>query len=53
MEILINFIFYLVVCLLFTDLAFFIVRKFMAFANSLIHTKFNFDIAKVKVRSDL
>ena len=36
------FISYLVIILCFTDLAFFIIRKVLRFAESLINTKFNF-----------
>ncbi len=41
-----EFIFYLTVCICFTDLAFFVFRKFLCFAESLINMKFNF--GKVK-----
>lgn len=43
-----EFIFYLTISLCFSDLAFFIIRKFLRFAESLINTKFNFGKIKLK-----
>lgn len=37
-----KFIFYMAISLVFADLAFYIIRKYLNFAESLINTKFNF-----------
>lgn len=42
MEEITQFIFYLAISLCFSDLAFFIIRKFLRFSESLINSKFNF-----------
>lgn len=42
MEAILQFIFYLTICLCFSDLAFYVIRKMLRFSESLINTKFNF-----------
>lgn len=42
MEVITQFIFYLTICLCFSDLAFYIIRKTLRFSESLINTRFNF-----------
>lgn len=48
MEEILEFAFYCAICLVFSDLAFFIIRKFLKFSESLINTKFDF--GKIKIR---
>lgn len=48
MNTILEFLFYLVISICFTDLVFYIMRKFISFSESLINTKFNF--GKVKIR---
>jgi hypothetical protein len=48
MNVISEFIFYLVISICFTDLVFYIMRKFIRFSESLINTKFKF--GKVKIR---
>ncbi len=48
----IKFIFYLTICLCFSDLAFYIIRKMLRFSESLMNTKFDFSKLKVKVKGD-
>ncbi len=50
MDITTQFIFYMAVSLCFADLAFYIIRKFLRFSESMINTKFNF--GKIKVKGD-
>lgn len=52
MEAITKYLFYLTVCLCFSDLSFFIIRKVLRFAESLINTKFDFSKLKVKVKGD-
>lgn len=52
MNIILEFIFYLTICIVFTDLAFYIIRKFLRFSESMINTKFNFGKLKVNVKGD-
>lgn len=53
MENITQFIFYLVISLCFSDLAFFIIRKTIRFSESLINTKFNFGkISLKKMKGD-
>lgn len=42
MEVTLKFIFYITLCLVFSDLSFFIMRKVIRFSESLINTKFDF-----------
>jgi len=46
MELTGQFIFYMTLTLCFSDLSFYIVRKFLRFSESLINTKFNFNKIK-------
>ncbi len=48
MDVLLEFVFYCVVCLVFSDLAFYIIRKVLRFSESLINTKFDFGKIRVK-----
>lgn len=52
MELTGQFIFYMAVSLIFADLAFYIIRKFLAFSESLINTKFNFGKIKLNKKGD-
>lgn len=47
-----QFIFYLTICLCFSDLAFFIIRKSLRFSESMINTKFNFGKIKVNGKGE-
>lgn len=47
-----QFIFYLIISLCFSDLAFYIIRKSIRFSESLINTKFNFGKISTKVKGD-
>jgi len=47
-----QFIFYMSITLIFADLAFYIMRKTIRFAESLINTKFNFGKIKVKNKGE-
>ncbi len=42
METALKFVFYITLSLVFSDLAFFIIRKFIRFSESLMNTKFDF-----------
>ncbi len=48
MDVLLEFVFYCAVCLVFSDLAFYIIRKVLRFSESLINTKFDFGKIRVK-----
>lgn len=52
MNIIIEFIFYLTISIVFTDLAFYIIRKFLKFSESLINTKFNFGKIKINTKGE-
>jgi len=52
MELTGQFIFYMAVSLVFADLAFYIIRKFLRFAESLINTKFNFGKIQINKKGD-
>lgn len=47
-----QFIFYMAICLVFSDLSFFIIRKFLRFSESLINTKFNFGKVQTMKKGD-
>lgn len=48
MNIILEFLFYLTITICFTDLVFFVIRKMLAFSESLINTKFNFGKVNTK-----
>lgn len=52
METTAQFIFYLTLCLCFSDLAFFIIRKFLRFSESMINTKFNFGKIQINKKGE-
>lgn len=52
MELAGEFIFYMTISLCFSDLAFFIIRKFLRFSESMINTKFNFGKIKVNGKGE-
>ena len=52
MDLISQFIFYMTITLCFSDLAFFIIRKFLRFSESLMNTKFDFSKVKIKVKGE-
>ena len=50
METITQIVFYTTICICFTDIAFYVIRKFMRFAESLINTKFNFGKINTKIK---
>lgn len=52
MELASQFVFYMAISIVFADLAFYIIRKFIRFSESLINTKFNFGKIQIKKKGD-